>query len=447
MRVHAISRAECRLSTKSKDVNKQAFFATQLANCLFETDWHFKTLLGASIQSTKNFPNDGDTLINELLLHYPFKPSLVAITEFLLASERLAQWFTRYSDRPRIIRFALQPSINAQHTNQPLPDINTVGDLAEWLSLTMTELDWFTNRWRSDASTPEHLRHYHYDFLKKRDGGIRLIEKPKVRLKILQRNIYQQMLMPLETHPAAHGFCKDRNCVSHASKHVGKQYLISYDIADCFHSINWPTIKAVFRRLGYADEVAVYLTALCSHQVQLDYKTRRLFNRTQRERLTQRHLPQGAPTSPALANAALSRLDLRLSGLANTLDMDYSRYADDIALSSDEHRDWRFLEPLVGGICLDEGVSLNHRKTRIKRAHQKQRLVGIVVNRKTNIDRQYFDVLKATLTNCKRHGIESQNQERHPHFRAHLLGRIQHVKSLNEQRGIKLERIFRQIST
>lgn len=138
-------------------------------------------------------------------------------------------------------------------------------------------------------------------------------------------------------------------------------------------------------------------------------------------------------------------ITLRLKGLANSLDLDYSRYADDIAMSGNSHRDWRFLEPLIGGICLDERVSLNYRKTRIYRTHQKQRLVGIVVNNKPNIDRKYFDVLKATLTNCKRHGIESQNRNGHPYFCAHLLGRIQYVKSLNKPRGLKLERIYHDI--
>ena len=114
-------------------------------------------------------------------------------------------------------------------------------------------------------------------------------------------------------------------------------------------------------------------------------------------------------------------------------------------MSGNRHRDWRFLEPLIGGICLDEGVTLNYKKTRIKRSHQKQRVVGIVVNAKANVDRKYFDTLKATLTNCARYGLDSQNRHEHPQFHAHLLGRIQYVKTLNEQRGLKLEQIYRDI--
>lgn len=426
-------------------MNKQAFFTSQLANWLFEVEWHYKTLLGASIECVAHLPDDVNEVINELMVAHPTKPALSDITGFLDASDRIDSWFIRNSSQPRITRFALQQGGISTHIRKPLPEINSVGELAKWLLVSTTELEWFANCWRNNASTPSHLKHYHYDFLEKRSGGIRLIEKPKIDLKRIQRKINDTILSTIETHDAAHGFCHGRNCVSHATNHVGKRYLISYDIADCFHSISWPSIKSIFRSLGYSEQVSVYLTALCSHRVQLDHKSLRLFTHEQRIRLKQRHLPQGAPTSPALANAALYQLDVRLTGLANSLEMDYSRYADDIALSSNVHRDWRFLESVVGGICIDEGVSLNYRKTRIKRPHQKQRLVGIVVNTQTNIDRQYYDALKATLTNCKRHGIESQNREGHVNFRAHLNGRIQFVKSLNKIKGEKLERIYRKI--
>ena len=139
------------------------------------------------------------------------------------------------------------------------------------------------------------------------------------------------------------------------------------------------------------------------------------------------------------------RLDLRLAGLAQRLQLDYSRYADDIVMSGDTPRDWRFLEPVIGGICLDEGVSLNHRKTRIRKPYQKQRVTGIVVNTKVNVDRKYYDTLKAILTNCTRYGLDNQNRHGHPNFRAHLMGRIQYVKSLNHRRGVRLEKIYHNI--
>lgn len=427
-------------------MNKQEFFSRQLARWLFQVDWHYTTLLGVTIECVGELPDDCNALINDLLLQYPEKPSERSITEFLYSSSRLSSWFNNTIPAPSVTRLNLDsPTFTAQICSQH-PVIDTLGDLADWLAISHSELEWLASFWRFDASTPGHFKHYRYQLLKKRDGRMRLIEKPKARLKSVQRKIYREILSASDTHPAAHGFCKGRSCMSHASIHAGKRYLMLFDIADCFQSIGWLKVKAAFMRMGYADKVSSYLTALCTHCVHLEKTQLTHFDSTHRARLKQRHLPQGAPSSPALVNAVLHQLDLRLAGLAKSLDLEYSRYADDIVMSGNAHRDWRFLEQLTGGICLDESVSLNFRKTRIKRAHQKQRIVGIVVNKKPNIDRKQFDVLKAILTNCTRHGLESQNRGNHPQFRAHLFGRIQYVKSLNEQRGLKLERIYRNIN-
>jgi len=356
-----------------------------------------------------------------------------------------ADWHYRNRSTIKLVRYNLESPAFTEQLNQQHPPLDTPKDLADWLAITPSELNWFIDLKRYDASTPKHLQHYQYQLLEKRDGRMRLIEKPKTRLKRLQKQIYDEILSGLETHPAVHGFCPGRNCVSHASVHVGKRYLLLFDIEQCFQSIGWAEVKSVFARMGYPNSVSTHLTALCTHRVCLTGTELKGFEQSQRDRLRQRHLPQGAPSSPALMNAVLHRLDKRLTGLARSLGMDYSRYADDIALSSNEHRDWRFLEPIVGGICLDEGVALNHRKTRIKRSHQRQRVVGVVVNKKVNIDRKSFDTLHAILTNCARHGLKSQNIHSHPNFEAHLLGRIQHVKSLNENRGKKLEKVFASI--
>ncbi len=434
-------------------VNKQVFFARQLAAWLYQADWHYKTLLAIVIEYVDHLPKDGNALVNELLLHYPVKPTERKLTDFLNSSARVSNWFAT-NPVPTIKHLSLASERFTDHptdhtkgkTTKRLPIIDTIGDLAEWLSLSLPELDWFANFWRFDTATPEHLKHYQYQLLEKQDGHIRLIEKPKTRLKQLQRKIYEEILATVKTHSAAHGFCPGRSCLSHASIHTNKRYVMSYDIEQCFQSIGWLQVKTVFLRMGYPAKVSTYLTALCTHSVQLNTRQLMNFDASQRARLRQRHIPQGAPGSPALTNIILYRLDQRLTGLANSLGLNYSRYADDIAMSGNAHRDYRFLQPLIGGICLDEGVTLNNRKTRITRSHQKQRLTGIVVNNKPNIDRKQFDVLKATLTNCARYGLQNQNRNNHPDFDAHLLGKIQYVKSINKQKGVKLERIYQSIS-
>jgi hypothetical protein len=155
------------------------------------------------------------------------------------------------------------------------------------------------------------------------------------------------------------------------------------------------------------------------------------------------HLPQGAPTSPAIANICSYRMDCRMAGLARRAGGVYTRYADDLAFSGDDI-DW--ISPYVAAIVEDEGFTVNHRKTRIMRQGVRQRLAGIVVNQGMNIIRPDFDLLKAILTNCVRSGPESQNREGHADFRAHLQGRVGFVEMIHAVKGARLRAIFDRIA-
>jgi RNA-directed DNA polymerase len=76
----------------------------------------------------------------------------------------------------------------------------------------------------------------------------------------------------------------------------------------------------------------------------------------------------------------------------------------------------------VAVILMEEGFTVHHRKTRIMRQSVRQHLAGLVTNQRLNVRRLDFDLLKAILTNCVRHGPGNQNREAHPHFREHLAG-------------------------
>jgi RNA-directed DNA polymerase len=160
------------------------------------------------------------------------------------------------------------------------------------------------------------------------------------------------------------------------------------------------------------------------------------------------HLPQGAPTSPALANLSAYRLDRRLAGLVETAGISYSRYADDLALSSSTHLTRARVERLVSlveRIAAEEGFKVNPFKTFFQRASQRQRLAGLVVNQRPNVDRREYDQLKAVLHNAARHGPLAQNRNDHPNFQAQLLGRISRINHLNPRRGERLLATFSKI--
>jgi hypothetical protein len=156
------------------------------------------------------------------------------------------------------------------------------------------------------------------------------------------------------------------------------------------------------------------------------------------------HLPQGASTSPALANLCAYRIDCRLAGLAKSVGAQYTRYADDLAFSGGEAFEKcaeRFATH-AAAILHEEGFSVHHRKTRIMRQGVRQHLAGLVVNGRMNVMRSDFDRLKAILTNCVRLGPESQNRDSLPYFRAHLEGRVGFVETINLAKGHRLRRIF-----
>src|SRR5262249_40032295 len=152
------------------------------------------------------------------------------------------------------------------------------------------------------------LQHYWYRIQLKRSGGVRLIESPKRELKELQRRILSSILDRVPAHPAVHGFVKGRSIVTFASPHVGQHVLLRLDLENFFPAFPAARAQAVFRTLGYPEQVADRLGGICSNATPLSlWKDRPLEidrKHWQEARIlyTRPHLPQGAPTSPALAN-------------------------------------------------------------------------------------------------------------------------------------------------
>lgn len=358
------------------------------------------------------------------------------------------------------------PSFRLHHVMEPvqlplpkplagirIPLLPTLRDLAAWLGTSDADLEWLTDRWRVTphaGSTP--LHHYTYRAFDKRDGSCRLVEIPKGRLREAQRKVLRDLLDRVPPHDAAHGFRRGRSIVSFAAPHADRDVVIRLDLADFFVSVSAARVHALFRTLGYPLEVTRALTALCTNRV----PSVRLFAPDLRERLgwparqryRNRHLPQGAATSPALANLCAFRLDMRLAALARSLDARYTRYADDLAFSGGATlaRSAERVPVLVAAIALEEGFAVQPRKTRVMRRGARQRLAGVVVNRHVNLARDEFDTLKAILTNCVRCGPMSQNRDGHADFRGHLAGRVAHARMLNAARGMKLQAIFDRVA-
>jgi hypothetical protein len=338
---------------------------------------------------------------------------------------------------------------SARFESLPIPQITTAGDLAAWLGVTVPELDWFADaRHQHKRASDTALQHYRYTFIAKSTGLPRLLEAPKPRLKAIQRKILHEILDAVPVHDTAHGFVKGRSVLSAAALHAGEAVVIAADIQNFFPAIAIVRIRALFRALGYPWSVTHLLAGLCTtttpHDVLGMAKDGKTLDWHARNALSGPHLPQGAPTSPALANLCAFALDQRLTGLVARFGARYTRYADDLAFSGSPEfakRSQVFLTA-VGEIARDEGFALNAVKTRVMRAAMRQQVTGIVVNTHSNVRRADYDVLKATLTNCAHRGPLAENRDGHADFRAHLNGRVNWVETVNPARGAKLRALF-----
>lgn len=331
-----------------------------------------------------------------------------------------------------------------------LPHLKTPRDLADWLEMPLGRLVWLTHRLK-DGMRPqsEQESHYHYRWVKKRSGGQRLIEAPKPFLKEAQQRILRGILDHVPPHVNAHGFVAGRSILSNARPHVGQRILLKFDLENFYPSVRYSRVVAIYRSLGFSREVGIWLGRLTTSVAHWNlFRTGSTAAYSANAPYLSRHLPQGAPTSPALANLSAWSLDVRLTGLARAFDLNYTRYADDLTFSG-SHRFGGALRdfiPLVGKIIKSEQFRVHRRKRKIIRDSQRQTVTGVVVNTKPNISRVEFDRLKAILFNCVKHGPSTQNHDGHENFADHLRGRIAHVRHLNRARGEKLLELFNRIN-
>lgn len=339
--------------------------------------------------------------------------------------------------------------------NVALPSLVDVGTLARWLEVPLEELLWLADQ-RTLESRPRdrRLRNYAYRWIEKRGGDARLLEAPKAKLKALQRRVAREIVGRIPPHEAVHGFRPGRDIIGFAAPHVGRAAVLRLDLRDFFPTIGSSTILSIFLTAGYPERVARVLAALCVNtappevtlaaplaksRVDRRFALRKLYGSP--------HLPQGAPTSPALANLALFGADRRLAALATAFGAVYTRYADDLVFSGDEglaRRAARFLA-LAREIVQDEGFVVNAAKTRCFRASVAQRVAGLVVNARVNVPRREREKLEAILFNAVRHGPASQNRAGVPDFQAHLRGRVAHLTHVNRAHGEALRALFDRI--
>jgi retron-type reverse transcriptase len=326
----------------------------------------------------------------------------------------------KLSDEPRLVASGL-------------PVMHTPADVAHALGLTLKQLRWLT--YHTEAATRTHYVKFQ---VPKKSGGMRTLAAPHKTLKAAQHWILANVLNKLQVTDAAHGFVTGRGIVTNAHPHVGKTIVVNLDLSDFFPSIAFFRVRAVFERYGYSGSVATVLALLSTECP----RTTLTYAGIKYEAATgPRGLPQGAPTSPGLSNQVARKLDKRLLGVAAKLGLTYTRYADDLTFSGSAELAGKigWLLAKVRNIAREEGFAVNEKKTRVMRRSAAQTVTGVVVNDKPSIDREDLRRLRAILHRAKTEGLEAQNRDGRPNFRAWLAGKIAFVNMVRPDAGAKLK--------
>jgi RNA-directed DNA polymerase len=332
--------------------------------------------------------------------------------------------------------------------------IDSPSELCRLLDLDSGELAWFADEQGRERRAAPALQHYRWRTLPKR-GGVRLVAAPKPRLKEIQRRLLRHVGNGIRLHDAAHGCVRGRSVRTAVAPHVGAHVVIRLDLESFFPTISAARVRGQLMALGLDPTIAELVTGLCTTAVPV-----RVWRDVPRPTdvaaldgharlgglLRVPHIPQGAPTSPALANAVAFGLDRRLYALAERFGARYTRYVDDLTFSGHSflqtHRH-RFVDQ-AGAIVLDEGFRVAHRKTAVLTHAGRLSALGAVFNDHPTLARPERDRLRAIVHNCLVFGGDSQARGR-PQFRAELLGRIAAVGALDPVFGAKLRADFDRI--
>ena len=232
----------------------------------------------------------------------------------------------------------------------------------------------------------------------KKDGTNREICAPNKELKDIQKRLAKflakqkiQMDSKLSNKEklVSHGFETDKNIITNAKIHRNKRYVLNIDLKNFFDSFHIGRIIGYFEKnnnFNFPREVAVVIAQLSC------YKSK---------------LPQGAPSSPIITNLICQVLDRQLLLLAKKYRVNYTRYADDLTFSTNNKKFVLLYEECVNEIAKiieKNGFVINQKKTRLIYKDSKQKVTGLIVNKKINIDNDYFKDTKAMAHSLYKNG-------------------------------------------
>lgn len=286
-----------------------------------------------------------------------------------------------------------------------LADIKSIEDLAKYLLLSRKAMLYWSHRANTETA-------YHEFSIPKRSGGEpRPIKAPVGQLNNIQRRLLRLLETGLRPRNVVHGFVEGKSIVTNARIHASQRYVLNVDLQNFFGAINFGRVRGalISRPFGVDPKVATLIARFCCYQ---------------------NALPQGAPTSPILSNYICLRLDAEVMRLARSSGCRYTRYADDLTISTSKKEFPKDLAVVtapfsshaivgkaLGEIIGSNGFTINGDKARLYHKHQRQQVTGLTVNEFPNVHRKFIRQIRAMIYAWETFGLEKAEAEHHAKYR------------------------------
>jgi RNA-directed DNA polymerase len=256
--------------------------------------------------------------------------------------------------------------------------------------------------------------HYRHFALKDGKDKVRHIDHPVPELLDVQRRIVRYVLGPLGFGDAAHGGIRGRSPETNAKVHQGKRCVVKMDVKGFFPSVKHKRVYRMFRHeYGFGKDVARLLTRLVT---------------------LRGALPQGAATSPAVANHFALVVDEALRTSVERHGLGYSRFVDDLTISGDQPK---LLIDQTTRLLKGRGLQLAPEKLKVCGRGGHQEVTGLLVNdaKRLTISRRYRDAVRSSV-----HKLRSMGRDDWPKQIASIEGKIAHIARYNPGSAARLRR-------
>lgn len=279
--------------------------------------------------------------------------------------------------------------IHMEQLMKPNPHNENIPPLWSVLSYVMlqcnTDVDhvWYRYRKLSELAEDSGAGYYLMS-IPKRGYGLRRISVPSHLLRAQQEFILEHILSELSVSDRAYAYRKGRSAADCAGPHVGREVLLHLDISDFFGSVTENMVYEMFcRETGYGKSLCRFLARLCC---------------------LRGSLPQGTVTSPMLSNIVFRSCDDALERIAQAYGMEYTRYSDDLFFSGDGDVPVGEILKEIEWILRSCGFRLNEKKTKVLRRQRRQEILGLTVNDRIQVTREYRRQLMQELHYLEKFG-------------------------------------------